>query len=67
MPTTDTFLTAVYVEIDDFCKAHLAPEHHPGPTALLTRSEVITLALVAQWSRFPSKRTYYRHAARHLR
>ena len=67
MLTTDTFLTAVYVEVDDFCKAHLASEHHPAPAASLTPSEVITLALLAQWGRFASERAFYRYAARQLK
>ena len=67
MLTTDTFLTALYVEVDDFCKAHPTSGCHPGPGASLTRSEVITLALLAQWGRFATERAFYRYAVRHLR
>ena len=40
----DTFLTTLYVMIDDFCKEHPSPEPHGGAPASLTRSEVLTLA-----------------------
>ena len=53
--------------MDDFCKAHPTSECHPGPAASLTRSEVITLALLAQWGRFATERAFYRYAVRHLR
>jgi hypothetical protein len=62
-----TFLTTLYVMVDDFCQAHLPPETHPGPDAKLARSEVVTLALFAQWAAFPSERDFYRYARRHLR
>jgi len=67
MVDSDTFLTTLYVMIDDFCKSHLPPEHHCGAPASLTRSEVLTLALFGQWQRFPSERGFYRYAQRHLR
>ena len=67
MVDADTFLTALYVVIDDFGKAHLPPEPHPGPAAALTRSELLTLALFGQWSGFGSERGFYRYARRHLR
>jgi hypothetical protein len=34
----DTFLTPLYVMIDDYCKAYLPPASHPGPQAALSRS-----------------------------
>jgi hypothetical protein len=66
----DTFLTTLYVAVDDFCKAckirdRLAPR--PGPAAALCPSEVATLAIFAQWGQFRSERAFYRYAARHLR
>ena len=64
---SDTFLTTLYVMIDDFCQSHLPPEHHCGAPASLTRSEVLTLALVGQGQRFPRERGCYREAQRHLR
>ncbi len=45
----DTFLTTLYVIVDDFCQSELEPEQSkPGPLASLSRSEVITLALFGQ-------------------
>jgi hypothetical protein len=67
MVDSDTFLTTLYVMIDDFCKGHLSPEPRGGAPASLTRSEVLTLALFGQWQRFPSERGFYRYAQRHLR
>lgn len=65
---TDTFLTTLYVMIDDFdqTQLHLEPPR-PGPAASLSRSEVVTLALFGQWACFPSERAFYRYAWRHLR
>jgi Transposase DDE domain len=68
MVDADTFLTALYVAVDDLCKAQLPPEPpHPGPAAALTRSELLTLALFSQWQGFGSERGFYRYARRHLR
>jgi hypothetical protein len=67
MIDVDTFLTILYVMVDDFCKASLPPESHPGPPAALSRSEVVTLALFGQWQGFGSERGFYRFAQRHLR
>ena len=67
MLDTDTFLTTLYVMIDDFAKASLPAEVRPGPRSSLTRSEVITLAVFSQWACFQSERGFYAWAARHLR
>jgi hypothetical protein len=67
MLDTDTFLTFLYAMVDDFCKRFLLPEQHPGPSASLTCSEVVTLALFGQWQHFGSERSFYRYAQRHLR
>ena len=67
MVDADTFLTALYVMADDFFKAALAPEKGPGPNASLTRSEVVTLAIFGQWTRFGSERDFYRYAKHRLR
>jgi hypothetical protein len=65
MYDVDTFLTILYVTVDDFGKnAPLPPR--PGPAAALSPSEVITLALFSQWRQFPSERAFYRYAQRHL-
>jgi hypothetical protein len=63
----DTFLTRLYVEVDDFCKACLPLLVQPGPAASLCRSEVVTLGIYGQWARFQSERDFYRYALRHLR
>jgi hypothetical protein len=67
MVDVDTFLTTLYVMVDDFCKTALPPECHPGPLARLSRSEVVTLAVFGQWQPFGSERGFYRSARRHLR
>ena len=64
----DTFLTTLYVMIDDFCQLHgFAEKHRPGPAASLSCSEVVTLAVFGQWARFPSERAFYRYTVGHLR
>lgn len=67
MVDVDTFVTILYVMVDDFCKLELPVETRPGPAASLSRSEVITLAIFGQWQRFGSERGFYRYADRHLR
>lgn len=68
MMDLDTFVTILYVMIDDFCQLHPeAGTTRPGPAASLSRSEVITLALVGQWGNFPSERAFYRFAEYRLR
>ena len=67
MVDVDTFLTTLYVMVDDFCKTSLPPETHPGPEAALSRSETVTLAIFGQWQGFGSERGFYRSAQRHLR
>lgn len=63
----DTFLTQLYVMVDDFCKT-LAPEPpRPGPKPALTTSEVVTLVLFSRWGIFESEQAFYRYAQRHLR
>lgn len=63
----DTFLTTLYVIVDDFCKSELPEERRPGPEASLSRSEVITLNILGQWSRFRNQRDFYRFAEQKLR
>ncbi len=68
MVDRDTFLTTLYVMIDDFCQSQGFDEkHRPGPAASLSCSEVVTLALFGQWSHFASERAFYRYAVLHLR
>jgi hypothetical protein len=66
MVDLDTFLTALYVMVDDFCQSR-RPKRHPGPDASLSESEVLTLAIFARWSRFTSERDFYRYASGNLR
>lgn len=64
----DTFLTILYVMVDDFCQSrHHLERRHPGPQAALSCSEVVTLSLFGQWVRFSSERAFYRYAEQHLR
>ena len=68
MMDLDTFLTTLYVMIDDFCQSEgFHEKHRPGPQASLSCSEVVTLAVFGQWAQFPSERAYYRYALSHLR
>ena len=66
MLDVDTFLTTLYVMVDDFCHSQ-PPKKRPGPEASLSRSEVLTLAIFARWSRFNSERDFYRYADSKLR
>jgi hypothetical protein len=63
----DTFLTWLYVAVDDYCNAHLPPEPvHRGRLATLARSEVITLALFGQWRHFRCEGEFYATVTTHL-
>lgn len=66
MVDLDTFRTTLYVMGDTVCNT-VPPEPHPGSEAALTRSEVLTLALVGQWARFPRARDVSRFAEQRLR
>ena len=66
MLDVDTFLTILYVMVDDFCHSQ-PPKRRPGPQASLSESEVLTLAIFARWSRFTSERDFYRYAEANLR
>ena len=66
MVDVDTFLTTLYVMVDDLCQSH-PPNGKPGPEASLSASEVITLAIFARWGRFSSERDFYRYARKRLR
>jgi len=61
----DTFLTTLYVMVDDFCHSQ-PPKRRPGPQASLSDSEVITLAIFARWGRLCGERDFYRYARRRL-
>jgi len=65
----DTFLVAVYVTVDELYQASLA-EHKPtrrGKRAELSDSEVLTLAILAQWQGRRSEAAFLRHALGHWR
>jgi hypothetical protein len=62
----ETFLTELYVLVDDVCQRLPPPPPRPGPAAALAPSEAITLALFAQWQCFPSEAACSRSARRHL-
>jgi hypothetical protein len=66
MIDVDTFLTALYVSVDDLVR-QMPRVPSPGPTAALSPSEVVTLALFGQWSPFPGEAAFYRYAAGRLR
>ncbi len=66
MLDVDTFLTALYVMVDDFCHSRPQKERLPGPDASLSPSEVLTLAIFSRWSRFSSERDFYRYATAYL-
>ena len=65
----DTFLTTVYVITDDLYQTHFAllKPRRPGKKPELSDSEVLTLALLAQWQTDRSKRAFGRYAAKHWR
>jgi hypothetical protein len=64
----DSFLVSLYLQIDDCWKAnHPSATRRPGRPALLSESEVLTLAILAQWPRLRSERGFWRLAWAHLR
>jgi hypothetical protein len=65
---TDTFLTLLYVLIDDFFQCQGPPKaRRHGPKGALNRSEVLCLALFGRWGCFRSERAFWRYAQAHLR
>ncbi|MDP9439366.1 MAG: IS982 family transposase [Actinomycetota bacterium] len=63
----DSFLVSLYVLVDDWWQAgHCSTPRRPGRPALLADSEVLTLAILAQWPRFRSERDFWRFASSHL-
>lgn len=65
----DTFLTTVYCIVDDLYQEQIAPLRpvRPGPPPDLSDSEVLCLALLAQWQARRSERAFLRYAAEHWR
>jgi hypothetical protein len=66
MVDPDTFLTALYVTVDDLVR-HLPLAPQPGPAPALSGSEVVTLALFGPWRHFGGERAFDRSARRHRR
>jgi hypothetical protein len=64
----DSFLVALYVLVDDWWRAEHGQQtpRRPGRPALLADSEILTLAILAQWPRFRSERDFWRFARAHL-
>ena len=64
----DTFLTALYTIVDDLYQTNISPllPQRCGPKPRLSDSEMLTLALCAQWHG-TSERAFLRYAARHWR
>jgi hypothetical protein len=67
MLDADTFLTTLYVEADEFCKARALMRRGRGRPRSLSRSEVVTLALIEQFGCFLSETHFHRYATTHLR
>ena len=64
----DSFLVSLYVCVDDWWRAsHASAPRRPGRPALLADSEVLALAILAQWPRFRGERDFWRFANAHLR
>jgi hypothetical protein len=63
----DSFVTELYVTIDDWWRTQPSPRRRPHRPHRLSPSEVLTLAVVAQWPRWRSERDFWRFADRQLR
>jgi DDE family transposase len=65
----DSFLTAVYTVVDDLYRERLAAalRHRPGPAPVLSDSEVLTLAICAEWGAWDSERGFWRFVCLRLR
>jgi hypothetical protein len=64
----DSLLVSLYILVDDWWQErHPQTVRRPGRPPLLTESEVLSLALLAQWPRWCSERDFWRFANAHLR
>jgi hypothetical protein len=64
----ESFLISLYVLVDDWWQdRHPSPVSRPGRPVALGNSEVLTLAILAQWPRFRSERDFWRFADAYLR
>ena len=67
----DTFLTILYVMVDDMYQTHIRPQMpaHGGPDPHLSDSEVLCLGLASHWRSgvpWKSERGFLRYAVKHL-
>jgi hypothetical protein len=63
----ETLLVSLYVLVDDWWqRTHPTAPRRPGRPPLLSASEALTLAILAQWPRFRSERDFFRFADAHL-
>lgn len=65
----NTFLTTVYCTVDDLYQTHCAPHkpRRPGVKPRMSDSEVLTLALLAQWHPSRQESAVLRFAHHHWR
>lgn len=64
----EDFLVSLYVLVDDWWQqSHPSAPLGPGRLPSLSQSEVLTLAVLAQWPRFRSERDFWRFARAYLR
>jgi len=64
----ESLLISVFVLVDDWWqRTHPPASKKPGRPPSLSSSEVLTLALLAQWPRWRSERDFYRFADAYLR
>ena len=64
----DSFLVTLYVPVDDWWQENRSQgARGPGRPAALSNSEVLTLAILAQWHRSRSERDFWRFSDVHLR
>jgi hypothetical protein len=66
MLDVETFLTELYVMVDDFGKLAGPIAIKPGPQRGLSVSEIVTLAIFAQWYWHGSERGFYRYLQQHF-
>jgi hypothetical protein len=64
----DSLLISLYVLVDDWLRErHRSAQVRLSRPTLLSESEVLTLAIFAQWPRFRNERDFWRFADAHLR
>jgi hypothetical protein len=64
----DSLLVSLYILVDDWWQERRPQTvRRPGRPPLLTESEVLSLAVLAQWPRWRSERDFWRFANAHLR